>query len=76
MANPIFNAMGGNGNNIMSMLNQLKSNPVQFLMQRKFNIPANVANDPNAIIQHLVSSGQISQDQINRAYQTAQRFGR
>jgi len=76
MANPIFNAMGGNGNNLPSMLQQLKSNPVQFLMQRKFNIPANVANDPNAIIQHLVSSGQISQDQINRAYQTAQRFGR
>ena len=76
MANPIFNAMGGNGNNLLSMLQQLKSNPVQFLMQRKFNIPANVANDPNAIIQHLVSSGQISQDQINRAYQTAQRFGR
>lgn len=76
MANPIFNAMGGNGNNLPSMLQQLKSNPVQFLMQRKFNIPANVANDPNAIIQHLVSSGQISQDQINRAYQAAQRFGR
>ena len=76
MANPIFNAMGGNGNNFSSMLQQLKSNPVQFLMQRRFNVPANVANDPNAIIQHLVSSGQISQDQINRAYQTAQRFGR
>lgn len=76
MPNPIFNAMGGGGNSLSTMLQQLKANPVQFLMQRRFNIPASAASDPNAIIQHLVSSGQVSQDQINRAYQAVQRFGR
>lgn len=61
-------------NNPMQMLQQLKANPVQFLMQRKFNVPANITNDPNAIMQHLLSTGQISQAQVNQAYQTAQRF--
>lgn len=56
-------------NNPLQMLQQLKSNPMQFLMQRRMNIPQNIANDPNAIINHLLQTGQVSQEQINRAYQ-------
>lgn len=55
--------------NMMQMLQNIKSNPVQFLLQRKMNIPANIANDPNAIVQHLLSTNQVTQDQVNRAYQ-------
>lgn len=55
--------------NPMQMLQALKSNPLQFLMQRRFNVPANVASDPNAIVNYLLKTGQISQEQINRAYQ-------
>lgn len=74
MANPLFNAMGG-GNNLVQMVQQIKSNPMQFLMQRKLNVPQNMMNDPNQIMQHLLSSGQVSQEQMNRAYQMAQQFG-
>lgn len=74
MANPFFQAMGG-GNNIMQMIQQIKANPVQFLMQRRMNIPQNIGNDPNAILNHLVSTGQISQQQVNSAYQQAQKMG-
>lgn len=70
MSNPFYNAQP----NLMGMVQQLKQNPVQFLMQRRFNIPQNVANDPNAILNHLLSSGQISQQTINSAYQMAQKF--
>lgn len=63
-------------NQIIPMLQQIKANPLGFLMQRGMNIPANMVNDPNAILQHLVSSGQISQEQINNAYQMAQMFRR
>lgn len=56
--------------NIMQMMQvfqQLKSNPMQILSQR-FNIPGNVnLQDPNAIIQHLLNSGQINQQQVNNA---------
>lgn len=60
--------------NMMGMLNQLKANPMQFLMQRRLNLPPNIVNDPQAILNHLVQTRQVSQEQINRAYQAAQRF--
>lgn len=60
--------------NMMQMIQNIKSNPVQFLLQRKMNIPANIANDPNAIVQHLLSTNQISQEQVNRAYQQIGQF--
>ena len=66
----MMNNLGG----IMQMLNQFKTNPMQFLIQRRMNVPPNIVNDPNAMLQHLVSTGQISQQQINQAYQLAQQF--
>lgn len=72
MNNPLYSAM--TQPNVMGMLQQLKSNPMQFLLQRKFNVPQNIANDPNAIMNHLLSTGQINQQQVNQAYQMAQRF--
>jgi hypothetical protein len=62
-------------NNPMQMLSQLQQNPLGFLAQRKLNIPQNIANDPNKIIQHLMNTGQISQDQYNQAIQNAKSFG-
>lgn len=72
--NPLYNALGGGQQNIMQMLSQLKQNPMQFLMQRKFNVPQDMANDPNAILNHLLKTGQVNQSQVNSAYQMAQRF--
>lgn len=67
------NPMMGMGN-MMGMLSQLKQNPIQFLMQRRMNLPQGIPNDPQAILNHLVSTGQVSQEQVNQAYQMAQRF--
>ena len=62
-------------NQIMNMLQQFKANPMQMLLQRRMNIPQGVPmNDPNAILNYLLQSGQISQQQINNAFQMAQRF--
>ncbi len=62
-------------NQLSGMLQQIKANPIQFLMQRRFNLPSNVpANDPQAILNHLLRTGQVSQQQINNAYQMAQRL--
>lgn len=54
-------------NNILSMISQFKQNPMQMLMQ-KYKIPQNI-NNPQEIIQHLLNSGQVTQDQVNRAMQ-------
>lgn len=51
-------------NNLLSMVSQFKQNPMSVLTQR-FNIPQNL-NDPNQILQHLLNTNQVSQDQINR----------
>lgn len=75
MANPLFNALGGNQmGNMMQMLGQLKQNPLAFLQKAGFNIPANI-NSPQGIIQHLTQTGQINQNQLNQAQQMAQMFG-
>lgn len=49
------------------MANQFKQNPMAMLSKR-FNIPDNM-NDPNQIIQHLLNTGQVSQQQVNNAMQ-------
>ena len=61
-------------NQMLQMLQQLKQNPMQFILQRRLNIPQDIANDPNAILQHLLQTGQVDQSRVNQAYQMAQRF--
>lgn len=58
--------------NIFQMINQIKSNPAAVLSQR-FNVPQNL-NNPNDIIQHLMNTGQISQQQYNAANQAARKY--
>ena len=75
-----INPMAGRSMNPMQMIQQqlqaLKSNPMQFLMQRRMNLPQSVnINDPNAVLNYLVQSKQIDQNQINQAYQMAQNMG-
>lgn len=60
--------------NIMQMFQTFMQNPAQMLAQRGINIPQQMANDPNAIMQHLMSTGQINQTQYNQAQQMAQQF--
>lgn len=73
MNNPLMGNMA-NGMNIMQQLQMLRQNPMQFLRQRGYNVPDNITN-PQAIIQHLMNSGQVSQQQMNQAQAMAQGFG-
>ncbi len=66
MSSPLYQQFQPN-NNFVNMLTQFKQNPVAMLSQR-FNIPQNM-NDPNEILQHLLNSGQISQEQVNKVMQ-------
>lgn len=54
-------------NNIIQMYQQMMQNPMAMLTQR-FNIPQGVdTRNPNAIIQHLLNTNQITQEQVNNA---------
>lgn len=63
------------GMNPMQMIQQLRQNPVQMLRQAGLNVPDNL-NSPNDIIQHLMNSGQISQQRYEQARQIAAQFRR
>lgn len=54
-------------NNFLTMLNQFKQNPMAML-SRKYSIPQNM-NNPNEILQHLLNTHQVSQEQVNRVMQ-------
>ena len=60
---------------MMQAINQLRRNPIQTLRQMGVNVPDNLT-DPNAIIQHLMDSGQVTQQQYDRARQMASQFKR
>lgn len=59
-------------NNLLQMLSQIKSNPKAILSQR-FNLPQNL-NNPQEIIQHLMNTGQVSQQQYNQAMNMAKQL--
>ncbi len=58
---------------IMQMLPQLKNNPMAILS--RFNVPQNIANNPQAVIQQMMNNGTISQEQYNNAMQIAKSMG-
>lgn len=70
MNNPMMPRM-----NPLQMIQQLQANPGQFLKQAGLNVPDNLSS-PNDIIQHLMNSGQVSQDAYNRARQMVAQFRR
>lgn len=60
-----------------AMLGQLlgfATNPMQFMMQSKMNIPQEYMNYPNKAIQHLMNTGQISQEQYDWAVKEADKI--
>ena len=59
--NPFFQAMGGNHQ--PNMMHQFQ----QFMNQMR-------GRDPNAMIQELVSSGRVSQQQLDQAQRQAQQI--
>lgn len=60
---------------LMQMLPILQGNPAGMLMNKGFNVPQNIMGGPQAIIEHLMNSGQIDQNTYNNAIKTAQSMG-
>lgn len=59
---------------MQGMLGQFKgfmSNPLQFMAQRKLNIPQQYMNDPQGAIQYLMNTGAINQQQYDWAVKQA-----
>lgn len=56
-----------NGNQVQTqpdmqaMYQDFCKNPVSFLARARFNIPRNVMSNPEAVVRHLASTGQVPQ---------------
>lgn len=50
---------------ILQMYSQFRQNPMS-LLGRRFNIPQGIQS-PQDVVQYLLNSGQVSQDQVNQA---------
>lgn len=59
---------------MFQFLQQLKGNPMQFLSQRGFQLPGGT-NDPQQLVQQMMNSGRISQQQFEQVRQFAVQNG-
>lgn len=63
----------GSFQNFMNGFREMAANPAQYMMHR-YGISQDIANNPNAIIQKLMSEGKVTQQQYNSARQAALRI--
>lgn len=61
----LFDRIGNQGN-MMNQLQQLKQNPAQMLRQAGLNVPDNMIGNPQAMVQHLIQTGQVGGPALQR----------
>ena len=57
------------------LISQIRQNPAGMLQQAGLSIPSGM-NDPNQILQHLLSSGQVPQQKYQQIMQMVNMFRR
>ena len=58
--------------NMMNRFGNFMQNPMQALLQRRINVPQSMMGNPSAIMQHMMNTGMLNQQQYNMARMTAQ----
>lgn len=81
MPSPIFNAMQeqkpqNRGMELVQKYNQFRQNPIAFIGQmRGVNIPMEYRDDPQKVVQYLMNSGKMTQNDIEAMKNMAQKMG-
>ena len=81
MPNPFFEAMNRGGTapvnqaspmnaaklkqSLMNSVQAFKKNPMAFIIQTKYNIPANLLGDPDGMLDYLLQTKQVSPSYID-----------
>lgn len=74
--NSLYKSLGNQptpSKNPMELMNEFRSNPIGILQHLGYNIPDGM-NNPQQILNHLLSSGQVMPAQMQRIQQVASRF--
>jgi hypothetical protein len=52
--------------NMQQQLQQLQSDPLSMAQRAGYQIPQNLANNPQAMVQHLIQTGQVGGSMLQR----------
>lgn len=63
------NAQNAPQADMQSMMAQLRSNPAQMIRQAGYNVPDEMANNPQAAVTHLIQTGQVGGPMMQRVGQ-------
>ena len=64
----LFDKLNGRGN-MQDQLRQLQQNPGAMAQKAGYNIPSNLYGNPQAMVQHLIQSGQVGGPKLQQAMQ-------
>ena len=61
--------------NMQEQLRKLQSDPREFLTRAGMNVPDEILNDPQAIVMHLIKTGQVSGPVMQRVMPMIRQLG-
>ena len=64
-----------NFNNMQDALRRLQSNPKEFMQQAGVSVPEEMLNNPQAIVMHLLKTGQVKGPMAQRIMPMIQQMG-
>lgn len=62
------------GMNMMDALQKIQANPKEFLDKAGVNVPEEMMNNPQAIVMHLIRTGQVSGPLVQRMMPMVQKM--
>lgn len=72
----IFNMFGAQGNKMQQMMQQLQQDPREMIQQSGMQIPEEKMGNPQEMVMHLISSGQVSGPMMQRIMPMIQQLNR
>ena len=70
----LYDRIGNTQNNMQSQLQQLKNDPRQFLQNAGVNVPDQLLGNPQAMVQHLIQTGQVGGPALQRVMPMMQKL--
>lgn len=62
-------------NNMQQQLRELRNNPAEFIRKTGANIPEEMMGDPQAMVMHLIQTGQVSNPVMQRVLPMIRQMG-
>lgn len=75
MARPQQQMANGQGQDWNAIMGQLQANPAGMLQNAGYNVPDELSGNPQAMVQHLMQTGQIGGPMMQRIQPFLQRMG-